>query len=129
MRLQETIYMRLPQGYQVPHQLLQSVSPDLHSQLVCRLKGGLYGLKQSAREWYLNISQFLLSLGFKKSTVDPCIFKISLNNELLYLAIYVDDIIVASSSQADIDFVVNKISSRYKMKDLGEVKWCLVKVY
>ena len=96
VRLQEKIYMRLPQGHQVPHQLLQS-------QLVCRLKGGLYGLKQSAREWHLIISQFLLSLGFEKSTIDPCIFKISLNNELLYLAIDVDDIIIASSSQADID--------------------------
>jgi len=46
VKLQETIYMRLPAGYQVPDAVLRSFPPDLHQSLVCRLKGGLYGLKQ-----------------------------------------------------------------------------------
>ena len=38
---------------------------------VCRLKKALYGLKQAPQAWYARINGHLMSLGFKKSVVDP----------------------------------------------------------
>ena len=42
--------------------------------LVCKLKKSLYGLKQSPRCWYKELSTHLESTGFKQSRVDPCVF-------------------------------------------------------
>lgn len=41
---------------------------------VCRLKRSLYGLKQAPRCWNTCISQFLISVDFKQSEADPCLY-------------------------------------------------------
>ena len=62
--LQEEIYMQQPPGYEFPGK----------EGLVCKLKRSLYGLKQAPRVWNKSFQEFMLSLGLKQSTADPCIF-------------------------------------------------------
>lgn len=59
-KLDETIYMRYPDGFE-------------SDGLVCLLLRSLYGLRQSAADWYKTLSKFLLSHNFKSSFADPCL--------------------------------------------------------
>ncbi|GKF57538.1 ribonuclease H-like domain-containing protein, partial [Tanacetum coccineum] len=51
------------------------VDPD-HPKKVYLLRKALYGLKQAPRAWYDELSNFLMSKGFSKGTIDPTLFKI-----------------------------------------------------
>jgi Reverse transcriptase (RNA-dependent DNA polymerase) len=98
------IFMRQPAGF------------DDGSGRVCRLKKSLYGLKQAGRLWNLELSGFLLDLGFKKST-DPCIFV----REDMVIAIYVDDILVCCKGKEDCDKIFEAMSAKWKMTNDGEL--------
>jgi len=61
----------------------------------------LYGLKQARdpRAWYLRLCNKLQSLGFVPSKTDTSLFFYRKGNHVIFMLVYVDDIIVASSSQ------------------------------
>ncbi|GJY22512.1 retrovirus-related pol polyprotein from transposon TNT 1-94 [Tanacetum coccineum] len=59
--LKEEVYVAQPDGF---------VDPD-HLEKVYRLRKSLYGLKQAPRAWYDELSNFLMSKGFTKGTIDP----------------------------------------------------------
>jgi hypothetical protein len=61
--LKETVYMKQIPGF-----------PLADPSLVLKLLKTLYGLKQSPREWYHVISNYILSRGFVMSKADPCIY-------------------------------------------------------
>ena len=52
--LKEDIYINIPQGY----------TENLHGHTALKLNKALYGLKQASREWWLELDQFLNSLGY-----------------------------------------------------------------
>jgi len=85
--------MNLSEGLEA---YLKSFSPDfsLDLELVCSLLKSLYGLKQSSRQWYQRIDQFLLLHGFIRLTCDANIYiQRDNSNGFLILTIYVDDCI------------------------------------
>jgi hypothetical protein len=84
-----------------------------------RLLRSLYGLKQAGRDWNLLLRDFLISLGFKQSHADPCLFVHE--DKKLYLLVYVDDIAAAADSQKDIVWFFSKLSGRFNAKNLGEI--------
>lgn len=52
----------------------------------------LYGFPESAKLWYEYMSQALINAGYKRCTMEPCLFKKVLdNNRWSYVTIYVDD--------------------------------------
>jgi len=61
--LKEVVYMVVPPR-------LTSIPPGK----VCKLKKALYGLKQASREWFANLSSFLLSMGYTQSMNDHSLF-------------------------------------------------------
>ncbi|GJV30982.1 retrovirus-related pol polyprotein from transposon TNT 1-94 [Tanacetum coccineum] len=81
--LKEEVYVAQPKGF---------VDPD-HLEKVYLLRKALYGLKQAPRAWYDELSNFLMSKGFTKGTIDPTLFKIKYWDDILLVQIYVDDII------------------------------------
>ncbi|GJW77627.1 retrovirus-related pol polyprotein from transposon TNT 1-94 [Tanacetum coccineum] len=62
--LKEGVYVAQPDGF---------FDPD-HPEKVYRLRKALYGLKQAPRAWYDKLSNFLMSKGFTKGTIDPTLF-------------------------------------------------------
>jgi hypothetical protein len=60
-------------------------------------------LKQAPRAWYSRLSSKLITLGFVASKSGMSLFIYHKRNTTIYMLIYVDDIIVASSSQAATD--------------------------
>ena len=63
---------------------------------VCKLLRPLYGLKQSGREWYKKLDDFILKIGGKRTPADPCVYVIGGGEDRVILVIYVDDLIFAS---------------------------------
>ncbi|GKE58909.1 retrovirus-related pol polyprotein from transposon TNT 1-94 [Tanacetum coccineum] len=81
--LKEEVYVAQPDGF---------VDLD-HPEKVYRLTKVLYGLKQAPRAWYDELSNFLMSKGFTKGTIDLTLFTIRYQEEIILVQIYVDDII------------------------------------
>ena len=88
---------------------------------VWKLNKSLYGLKQSGRNWNKLLHQYLTEMSFRQSNADPCVFSKTMGNEIIILLVWVDDIIIISSSSELLKSLKSKLSSRFNMKDLGEL--------
>jgi hypothetical protein len=97
------IYMTQPQGF------------DDGSGRVCRLRKSLYGLKQSPRCWNNKFHSFMEKSGFVRSTADPCIYIRQSGTEKLIVAIYVDDGLIAGSTQEAVDSFLRLLTSEFKI--------------
>ncbi|KAD4178801.1 hypothetical protein E3N88_27392 [Mikania micrantha] len=113
--LKETVYMTQPQGFVDPNK------PD-H---VCLLHKSLYGLKQAPRAWFQRLTSALQALGFQGSQTDPSLFVCSRNGTLLYMLIYVDDIILTGNNDHAIDTVVHNLSREFAIQDMGALSYFL----
>ncbi|GKB69093.1 retrovirus-related pol polyprotein from transposon TNT 1-94 [Tanacetum coccineum] len=85
--LKEEVYVAQPDVF---------VDPD-HPDKVYRPRKALYGLNQAPRAWYDELSNFLMSKGFTKGTIDPTLFIIRYGEDILLVQIYIDDIIFRTS--------------------------------
>ena len=110
--LNEEIYMAQPEGY-----ILKEAEG-----LVCKLNKNLYGLKQSPRCWNYSLDTYLKSINFCQSANDPCMYSSS-GGELFFIAVYVDDIILACKSKYNISEVKSLLMSKYQMKDMGKLQY------
>ena len=88
---------------------------------VCKLLRPFYGLKQSGRECYKKLDDFILKIGGKRTPADPCVYVIGGGEDRVILVIYVDDLIFASKNIKQIQSVKSSIGSTFKMTDLGPI--------
>ena len=65
--------------------------------LVYRLKKSLYGLKQAPRAWYAKMDRFLLDTGFSRCHFDSNVYTKKVNEQLIILFLYVDDLFLTGS--------------------------------
>jgi hypothetical protein len=107
------IYMYPPPGY------------DSDPDIVKRLCKALYGLKQAGQKWYDTLSRALADIGFSVSQADPGVFIAKISEDILILAVHVDDCIFTGSSALLITEYKDKINSCYAFKDLGPISWLL----
>ena len=107
--------MRQPPGYE-----------DLKSpNYICKLDKALYGLKQAPRAWYSRLSTKLQELGFKPSKANTSLFFYNKENISIFVLIYVDDIIVASSVPSATAALLKDLTKDFALKDLGELHFFL----
>ena len=88
---------------------------------VWKLNKSLYGLKQSGRNWNKLFHQYLTEMSFRQSNADPCVFSKTMRSDIIILLEWVDDIIIISSSNELLKSLKSKLSSRFNMKNLGEL--------
>jgi len=94
--------------------------------LVCKLQKSLYKLKQSLRQWYKRFDKFIISCAYTRSLYDPCVYFHKLpSGEYIYLLLYIDNILIASTNRSSIDKLKVQLSSEFEMKDLGEAQGTL----
>ena len=105
--LTEEVYMTQPPGFEDPDR------PD-H---VCRLHKAIYGLKRAPRAWYTELSSFLLNLGFTNSLAGTSLFVFKRASEVIYLLIYVDDILVTGNTTSGIQRILQLLADRFSVKD------------
>ncbi|EPZ30777.1 Integrase, catalytic core domain-containing protein [Rozella allomycis CSF55] len=95
-KLEEEIYLQQPREI--------NIEPEFPAEegWVMHLKKGLYGLKQSARAWYLTLKTSLESYGFKRLNSDWSVWTRWENNSLQIVAVYVDDLLIFAKTDAEI---------------------------
>lgn len=106
--LAEEMYMKQPPEFVDPR----------YPTHVCRLCKALYGLKEAPRAWYLRFAVYLSSIGFHSSRSDTSLFTYHRNSEVIYLLLYVGDIILTTSDSSLINRVISRLSSEFAMTDL-----------
>ena len=103
-----------------------------------KLNKCIYGLKQSPREWYHRLIDFLTPYRFVVSNFNPCILMFKSNidrhnginnnnnaNNLLFIAVYVDDLWLFGPKGLVIDNLKDLLKSEFKVTDLGDLHWLL----
>lgn len=113
--LTETVYMMRPECFE----------KSVNRGQVLKLKRAIYGLKQASRVWYEKVENVLTKLCYKKSKYEPCVYLKYEGNFKTIVALYVDDFFIFSNSDAETNFLKKELSSKFKIKDLGEMKQCL----
>ena len=63
-------------------------------------------------------------IGFVQAISDPCLY-IASEGELFLIAVYVDDIVLAGSSDVGMKEVKQALSQKFQVKDLGELHYFL----
>ena len=84
--LSETVYMEQPEGFTEGNDKM------------CLLQRSLYGLKQAGRVWFQTLSSFLEETGFIRSKNDYCLFISNVGDELCYVLVWINDIIIGCKS-------------------------------
>jgi hypothetical protein len=120
MNEEPDLYFEVPYNYPIPSALLQ-----LGKRLVAKAIKAIYGLKQAPRLWNEHVDNTMTKHGFRKSPYDPCLYERRTAAGVVYVTIYVDDLIIAASTMALIHEFKEELKSVYSMKDLGELKFCL----
>ena len=85
-----------------------------NNSIVVRLDKALYGCIESAKLWYEDIKNFLLTNGFTTSTLDECIFVKFLPDDTIYIALFVDDFKIAAKRIENIQLLESQLREKYK---------------
>lgn len=67
--------------------------------MVCKLNRSLYGLKQVLWGWYNRFASYV-SLGFVEGKLDTSLFILRRGDNIMYLLLYVDNIVLTTSNAA-----------------------------
>ena len=106
--LQETIYMRQPEGC------------EDGTGRVCRLIKTLYGLKQAGREWNNELDGKLKVHEYERLFADPCAYIRRDAGNFGILTVWVDDSLLFASSDSTMDHMKDTLRSEWEVTDLGE---------
>ena len=107
--LDETVYCVQPSGF------IDSAHPDF----VSRLNKSLYGLKQAPHTWYTRFATCILVLSFVSARSNTSLFIYQRGAKIVYLLLYVDDIVVTASSVPLLCQVITALQQEFPMKNLG----------
>ena len=61
---------------------------------VCKLKKSIYGLKQASRSWNIRFDKTIKEFDFIKNEDEPCVYKKTSGSAIVFLVLYVDDILL-----------------------------------
>jgi hypothetical protein len=111
----EEVYMEQPPGFE------DRIKPNF----VCKLDKALYGLKQAPKAWYSRLSAKLVALGFQPSKADKALFFYNKGGVIIFVLVYVDDIIVASSTDKATAALLHDLKEEFALKDLGDQHYFL----
>jgi hypothetical protein len=93
--LHEEVYMDITPGFE-PKQNFRRVL------WLCQL---VYGLKQSPRSWFNRFRQAMLKRGYQQSNADHTLFYKHVDDNVVVLTVYVDDIVITCNGLEEVNDV------------------------
>ncbi|KAL5739530.1 hypothetical protein ACOSQ2_028710 [Xanthoceras sorbifolium] len=96
--------------------------------LIClqRLKKAFYGLNQAPRAWFHKLKTTFLSWGFSNSKYDVSLFIKRAGQTLLYVLVYVDDILIIGTYNKLIHHTIHMLNLKFALKTLGSIDYFLI---
>ena len=117
--LNEEVYMIQPEGF---------ISTDKSK--VCKLQRSIYGLKQASQSWNIYFDKMIRTYGFVRNREKPYIYKQANGSIIIFLILYVDDILLIENDIPTLQEIKVQLSSQFSMNNLGEVAYILgMKIY
>ncbi len=101
-------YTFIPQGLQVQ-------SPAT----VLKLRKAAYGLAISPLLWFRTFTMELKNLGFVQSLREPCLLYKRHSEQTALIIVYVDDVLVATSSPHLTSSIITSLEQKFRVKRLG----------
>ncbi|KAL0289949.1 UNVERIFIED_CONTAM: Retrovirus-related Pol polyprotein from transposon TNT 1-94 [Sesamum calycinum] len=99
-------------------------------QKVCHLQRSIYGLKQASRSWNIRFDEFIQGYDFVKNNFDPCVYKKVSGSFVVFLVLYVDDILLIGNISKYWGDTKAWLSTLFSMKDLDEASYILgIKIF
>jgi hypothetical protein len=86
---------------------------------VCQFEKALYGPKQSGMEWYIKAPPGLKTLGFALCYCELCVCTTPGKNRIIGL--YIDDMPVLGANSQAVQSTIQRISTLWEIKVLGDV--------
>nr|GEZ98649.1 putative retrotransposon protein [Tanacetum cinerariifolium] len=118
--LNEEVYMEQPEGF------VNLKYPNR----VCKLKRSIYGLKQASRQWNKRFDDEIKKFGFIQNRDEPCVYQKASGNNITFLILYVDDILIMGNSIPMLQSLKTYLGKCFAMNDLGEAAYILgIKIY
>ena len=114
--LEEDIYMQQPEGFIDRRQ----------EHMACKLQRSIYGLKQASKTWNIRFDEAINLYGFEKSPDEPCVYKRIQGTKVVFLVLYVDDILLIGNDIEVLSSVKGWLQKQFDLKDLGEANYILI---
>ena len=108
--LEEELYMYQPEGF------------SKNDNLVCKLNKAIYGLKQAAKSWNNKLNEFLVENDFKRNSYDQCLYAKNIDENIILVLVYVDDILVSGTDEKRIIKFIGSVEACFKVRNMGNVK-------
>ena len=97
--IKDGIFCYQPKGY-------VKIDPTTGQPYVWRLNSSVYGTRQAGRQWMRCLTDHLFAIGFKRLTYENCAFYRLSHGKVLFLIVYVDDLLcLASDNQTHEEFL------------------------
>ena len=93
--------------------------------MICKLNNSIYGLKQAFRSWNIRFDQAIKSFGFEQNLDEPCVYKRHQDKVVMFLVLYVDDILLIGNDVGVMSSVKIWLSSQFDMRDFSEANFIL----
>ncbi|GJU45593.1 retrotransposon protein, putative, ty1-copia subclass [Tanacetum coccineum] len=107
-RLNKNVYMVKPEGFENPK----------HPRRVCKLQRSIYVLKQASMSWNKRFDEEIKKYGFTQNLDDPCVYKRASGSIIVFLILYVDDILLMGNNIPMLQDVKSWLGIYFAMKDL-----------
>ena len=112
--LEEEIYLELPPGMKPGKALL--------------LNKSMYGLKQAACNWHTELCTLLDNHKFTRSKIDGCLYFKRIDDKLVLIGIYVDDIRLLADNEKDLKKTDELISSEFPVQYKDQSKYLGIQI-
>ena len=98
--------------------------PELEGQ-TCIIRKALYRLKSSGKCWHDRLADVLRDMGFFPSKAEEDIWMRDAGDHYEYVAVYVDDLLIASKNPQEIIDALTGDPNNFKLKGTGPIKFHL----
>nr|GFA39182.1 uncharacterized mitochondrial protein AtMg00810-like [Tanacetum cinerariifolium] len=113
--IEEEVYVCQPPGFK-----------DLdHPDKVYKVVKALYGLHQAPKAWYKTLANYLLENGFQIGKIDQTLFIKRQKSDILFVQIYVDDIIFGSTNKDLCKPFEKLMIDKFQMSSIKELTFFL----
>nr|GEV17630.1 retrotransposon protein, putative, Ty1-copia subclass [Tanacetum cinerariifolium] len=119
-KLTKDVFMAQPEGFENAK----------YPKRVCKLQKAIYGLKQASHSRNLCFHEKVTQFGFSRSEDDSCIYVKVSESVVVFLVLYVDDILLIRNDIPTLQNVKEWLGKCFAMKDLGDASYIIgIKIY
>ena len=118
-----TLYSELPPKYET----FRELPPELKNKprVVSQWFVSVYGSKQGGHDWYNEVKNFFLGLGYSISSADEAVFYKIEDDKFIIVAVATDDFSIFADSADMANFLIKQLKECFEISDLGPINWLL----